>query len=107
MSFHRDLHGFLKLVNPSTSSFCKAKDQKACPVELTKICLFKRTLELEINSSHFTTCDPDKTLSNQSDKSTCSSIWSFILPMSLKVKYCEGGFEFLVTNYFSPSNQKL
>lgn len=32
-----------------------------------------------------------KRLSHRSDKSTFRSIWSFILPMSLKVKYCEGG----------------
>lgn len=90
LSFHRELHEFLKLGN-QTCHVCARQRTKKCPVELNEICLYKGTLELGINSPHFTTCNTEKTLSNRFDKSTFSSVWSFILPMSLKIKYCEGG----------------
>lgn len=90
LSFHKELHGFLKL-KPDMPGLHKAKDHKLCPVEFTEICLCKGTLELGTHSHHFTTWNTEKTLSNRFDKSTFSSIWSFILPMSLKIKYCEGG----------------
>lgn len=81
---------FLSCKPRHKSCVCKTKEQKLCPVKSTDICLCKEALELETKSPHFSTCNTEKTLSNRFDKSTFSSIWSFILPMSLKVKYCDG-----------------